>query len=276
MVIAVDSEFVFFCLTVLSTGAMAGLSAGLFGVGGGVIIVPMLLLIFKHMNIGANSAMLLAIGTSLATIIPTSITSWFAHRKHGSADFALLKSWALPLIVGSALGSYFAGFLPNQLLKLAFGFVALVIATYMVLPLREETPRSLPAGHLLSLISVMVGSISALVGIGGGALAVPIMVFFGTPIRRAIGTASGIGLFVSLPATVVFMMGEAPQGLMPPFTLGHVNWLAFIFMAITGMIVAPIGAKLAHKLPRQRLKQAFAGYLVLIGCAMINAGMKFA
>lgn len=268
-------EFIMFAAAILLAGGFAGLTAGMFGVGGGMVLVPVLMTLFKMMGVEPTQAVHLAVGTSLATIIPTSIASVRTHAKHQSVDLEILKQWAIPVIIGAACGGYVANLLPARLLTIFFGYFALAIAAYMAFaPAQLRARDALPRGVGQYLLSSTIAFVSAVVGIGGGSMAVPTMVLCNVPIHRAIGTASAIGLLISLPGTLVFLL--SPMADMPqlPGTIGNVNLIAFGLIAIATVFAAPQGAKLAHKLPPLILRRIFAGFLVLIAAKMIYTAVS--
>ncbi len=264
-------ELSLFAFALLASGLGMGLAAGLFGIGGGVILVPVLSLLFRLDGASPDTAIHMAIGTSLAAIIPTSIASFIAHARHGAVDKELLRLWAPTIVVGSALGSLVAHVVGGQFLSLLFGAFALTVAFQMARPPKKEetTTVRLPSGPWQRLLAGAIGFLSSLLGIGGGSLSVPTMVMFGMPLRNAIGTSPIIGLLISLPATIIFMLAPAPTGHLPPGSFGHINLLAFTLLAPSSMLMAPHGADLAHKWPPRTLQKVFAAILLLIAAKMI-------
>lgn len=259
-----------FAVIIAIAGALAGLIAGLFGVGGGIIVVPVLFAIFKMMHVAPDIAIHMAVGTSLAVIIPTSIASFSTHAKHKAVDRKILKQWGSAVIVGSALGGYVANLLSGATLSLVFGVFAVFIAMLMgFAPPHLRLAKQPPKGWKQRTLAGVIGFISAVVGVGGGSMSVPTLVLCNVPIHRAIGTASAIGLLISLPATIVFMASQAPVGSLPPGSLGHVNLIAFALLAPITMLTAPLGARLAHRLHAKNLRRYFAIFLVLIAIKMI-------
>jgi uncharacterized membrane protein YfcA len=264
-----------FAAAILAAGLFAGLTAGLFGVGGGMVLVPALMTIFKMMGVEAAEAVHLAVGTSLATIIPTSIASFRTHAKHQSVDTTILRQWAIPVIIGAAIGGYVANLLPARILTIFFGYFALAIAAYMAFaPAQLRARKALPQGIGQYLLSGIIACISAVVGIGGGSMAVPTMVLCNVPIHRAIGTASAVGLLISLPGTLVFLLSDTINASTLPGTVGSVNLIAFGLIALATMFAAPRGARLAHKLSPVLLRRIFAGFLVLIATKMITTALS--
>ena len=246
----------------LLAGAIAGVLAGLLGVGGGIVIVPALYHIFGYLGIDDAVRMHLAVGSSLATIIPTSIRSVRAHQKRGSFDRDLFRAWVPGIVAGVLLGTWLATLADFAQLTLVFASVALIVAVYMALGSPDHKLRDgLPPNPLNSIIAAVVGSISAMMGIGGGTLAVPILNLFGTPIHRSVGTAAGFGLVIAIPGTLGFIAGGWNNPALPPFSLGYVNWLGFAIIVPATVLTVPLGAHLAHSLSQTGLRRAFALFL---------------
>jgi uncharacterized protein len=273
------TELFSFVLAVVVFGGMAGLIAGMFGIGGGVIIVPLLFMIFKASGVVADTAIHTAVGTSLLIIVATSIASLRAHHKHNAVDKALLKEWATPIVIGSILGGLIAVQISGAALSIIFGFFTAAIAIFMALaPSHMHGGSRAPKGFAQKSLAFMIGLISSIVGIGGGSLTVPTLVMYRIPIHRAIGTASAIGLMISIPASIVFMLSHVLHSTLvtasskAPVLLGsfgNVDFLAFALLAPVTMYMAPMGAKLAHRLPAANLRRIFAGFLAVIAIRMI-------
>lgn len=252
------------------TGAIAGILAGLLGVGGGIVIVPVLIIVAEIFNIPDNVAMLLVVGTSLATIIPTSISSARAHHKKGAIDLDILKGWTPAIFIGALLGGLASKVLGANGLTIIFGTVALLVSVNLAIP-RTLTLASAPPVTAIgrSALGLPIGFTSALMGIGGGTLSVPIMAMLSVPVHRAVATASVFGLAIALPAVFGFIWSGWDAAGRPPGSLGYVNIPAAILIFSASVLTAPIGAKLAHKLPPARLKLAFAIFLFISGARML-------
>ncbi len=251
------------------TGIIAGVLAGLLGVGGGIVIVPVLYHVFSYLGIDAEIRMHLAVGTSLATIIPTSIRSSLAHHRKGSFDAALFKAWAPGIFVGVLFGTWLANQVEFVALTSVFAVVALFVSLYMGfgssdLRLAAAPPTGIASGGLTGLIGIL----SAMMGIGGGTLSVPIMTLCGIPIHRAVGTAAGLGMVIAIPGVTGFMLGGAGAGGLPPFSVGYVNWLGFFLIVPTTLLSVPLGARLAHALDPRPLRTAFAVFLGITAVRM--------
>lgn len=258
----------------LATGVFAGVLAGLLGVGGGIVIVPVLSWLLAASALDPEVTQHLAVATSLATIIPTSISSARSHRKRGSVDMGLLKRWAPGIILGALAGGVLARFASGDALRLVFGLVALAVAVNMAIPktltAADELPKS-PAGN--GLLSGFVGLFSSLMGIGGGTLAVPIQSAFSVPIRTAVGTASAMGLLIAVPGTIAFIWaGWGVEGL-PPLSLGYVSVPAALLIVPATWFCAPLGASLAHRVDQALLKRLFALFLAITAARMLYSAL---
>lgn len=251
------------------TGLISGTLAGLLGVGGGIVIVPVLFNVFPFFGIPEAVQMKLAVGTSLATIIPTSIQSARKHFAKGTMDVPLLKSLAPSIGVGVLLGTVLAIWLKGEALTLVFAVIAILVAfnmgfTGVTWKLRD----SFPTGLLRQGLGGFIGTVSAMMGIGGGTVGVPILSMFGAPIRSAVATASVFGIIISIPATIGFIYGGWGDPLLPPLSLGYVNLIGFALIVPTSMLAAPWGVHLAHTIPPLLLKRAFAAFLFLTALRM--------
>ena len=259
-----------FLIGLLLSGVLAGILAGLLGVGGGIVVVPVLFHVFTAIGIDEEIRMHLAVGTSLATIIPTSIRSIRSHAKRGAVEWGVLKSWSIPLFVGVLLGAAVAGFVDGRILTAVFGVLALFIAANMAFSkeswrLGEGLPSGLPSHGM----ATSIGGLSAVMGIGGGTFGVPIMTLFGMPAHRAVATSSGLGLIISIPGAIGFVVVGWNEPNLPIGSLGYVNVIGFALIAPMTVLAAPLGVHLAHALPKERLKQAFALFLALTSVRML-------
>lgn len=255
----------------LAAGVVSGLLAGLFGVGGGAVIVPVLFQLFGVIGVPDALRMQLAVGTSLAVIIPTSIRSFLTHRARGAVDEVLLKAWALPVIGGVIAGSWLASFAPPAVFKLVFVFVAW--ATAIKLGFGKDSWKladDVPGEPGRSIIGVVTGLLSALMGIGGGSIVNLVMSFCNRPIHQSVATASGVGVLISIPGAIGFMAaGWSKVGELPPFSIGYVSLIGAALIMPTSVYVAPIGARLAHRLPKRTLEIVFALFLGLMGLRFV-------
>jgi uncharacterized membrane protein YfcA len=257
-------------LSLLLTGAVAGILAGLLGVGGGIVVVPVLYHLFGLLGIDESVNMHVALGTSLATIIATSIASARAHYRKGSLDFALLKSLAPAIFIGVVLGAVLAGMARGEVLRVIFAVFALLVAANM--GLRHEAiilASHLPTGWVRQSIGVLIGGLSTVMGIGGGTLSVPILTACNYPVRMAVGTASAIGLIISLPGTIGFILSGLGVPARPPGSLGFVNLIGFALIVPTTVLLAPLGARIAHSINPSRLRIVFALFLFATAIRML-------
>ncbi|MEO9458641.1 MAG: sulfite exporter TauE/SafE family protein [Lentilitoribacter sp.] len=262
-------------VAMLCTGAIAGVLAGLLGVGGGIVIVPVLFILFDYLDIPPQISMHIAVATSLATIIPTSISSARSHHKKGSIDLDLLKSWAPLIFIGAAIGGVLSKYLASTSLTLIFGVIALLVSINMALPKKLVISDELPKGVVgKGLLPSFIGGFSALMGIGGGTLSVPILSAFSFPIHRAVGTASAFGLVIAIPAVIGFIWSGWSADLRPPYSFGYVSLPAAVLIFSVSVFTAPLGAKLAHSLNPANLKKAFALFLFITSLRMLWVGLS--
>lgn len=256
-------------LALLASGAMAGLLAGLFGIGGGVVIVPALFSVLTAFGYPPELAMHVASGTSLATILPTALSSARAHHKHSAVDTKALRDLAPSTALAAFLGAFVANGLGGHFLILLFAVFAGVIALLMLRGQKGfALVKGMPTRHGLHVMGGSIGLLSAMLGIGGGTMSVPTLAACGFKMTRAVGTGSAMGLFISLPGALGFMLtGWGVQGL-PPYSLGYINLLAVVVIAPLSVLFAPLGAKLAHKLPELWLRRGFACFLLFVSVRM--------
>lgn len=269
----VDPGQALFLLAILvATGGVAGIISGLLGVGGGIVIVPVLFFVFLALDISEAVRMHVAVGTSLATIIFTGFISARSHWKRGSVDMDLLKSWGPWIAFGVVLGTIIGGNVSGTVLTLVFAVIAALVAINMAFkPADNVTPKPMPKTPLKQILSTIIGLISVMMGIGGGTLAVPILSFFTYPIRLAVGTAAAIGLIIAIPGSIGYaLFGLGAEGL-PPFSLGYVNLAGLIAIIPTSMLTAPLGVKLAHTIPQLALRWCFAAFLAITSIRMITS-----
>lgn len=256
-------------LALLATGVFAGLLAGLLGVGGGIVIVPVLYFLFQALGVSADSAMLIATATSLATIIPTSVSSIKAHRAKGNVDVELLKRWGPFILLGVLLGSYAVTQIDGEVLTLMFGIIASLSAVNMFVGSKSAWFNDLPGAIGQRIIAACIGLFSAMVGIGGGTLTVPTLTFCNYPAHRAVGTAAAVGLIISLLAAITMLaLGQTPADA-PTGTFGLVNLIGFAAIVPLTVLFAPVGAGLASKLDAAKLKKVFAVVLLITGVRML-------
>ena len=248
----------------LATGLVAGVLAGLFGIGGGIVIVPVLETALGFMGVDPAIRMHVAVGTSLATIIPTSISSARAHHKRGAVDVEIVKRWAIFVLIGALLGAWVASMVHSNVLAVVFASMAFLVAVKMLFfPGSRNLTDEVPRGPLVPIIPTAIGGFSSMMGIGGGTFSVMTLTLFNEPIHRAVGTAALFGLVISLPGTLGFAIAGWGNPNIPPGSLGYVSLVGFACIAPITVLAAPLGAKIAHGISAKRLNMLFGAFLVI-------------
>lgn len=250
-------------------GSFGGILAGLLGVGGGIVIVPALYLALSAAELGEGVAMQVAVATSLATIVFTAASSSRAHYKKGAVDVALLRRWAPSVVLGVVLGSLLGAVVDGRAMVAVFAIVASLVALNMLLGRGNPSPeprRAPPAAWAVT--GVFAGGISALMGIGGGTVCVPVLSYLGYDIRRAVGTSAALGLIIGLPATLVYIATGLGAEELPPFSLGYVNLLAVAVITPFTTVFARLGARIAHAIPMRVLRACFGLFLAATAIRM--------
>ena len=264
------NDYFFFILLMVLTAFPVGFFAGLFGIGGGLITVPFLFFIFDSLNINQDYLMHLAVGTSFAIIIPTSLISVLTHKKHGSVDFSVIKNYAIFVIIGVLSGTMFAAILHTKSLLLFFTVIVYLLGAYL-LNLRDKKNKLKTNFNLLPrvLLGFVSGFISATMGIGGAVMNVPILRYFGYPINKAIGSAAAIGSVISLFGAIGFLITGSYLKTDLPLSIGFINIPAFlIFIPIT-MVMARVGANTVQKIDKSKLQRFFGIFLYLVGTVFL-------
>ncbi|MCW8084562.1 sulfite exporter TauE/SafE family protein [Sabulicella glaciei] len=257
------------------TGCVSGVLAGLLGVGGGIVIVPVLFYVLPLFDVPEATQMKVAVATSLATIIPTSIVSARKHYQKGAMDMALLRSLAPSIFVGVLVGTALAVAMRGPGLTLVFAVTALAVAINMGFTGVDFRLRdSLPGGAARQLIGGGIGAISAMMGIGGGTVGVPVLSMAGVAIRQAVATSSAFGLIISIPATIGFVLAGIGAEGRPPYSLGWVNLIGFALIVPSSIVATPWGVRLAHSIPPLVLKRAFAVFLAITSTRMLYTLIK--
>jgi uncharacterized protein len=251
-------------------GGCAGILAGLLGVGGGLIIVPVLTFLFTAQHLPTEYILHLALGTSLATIMFTSISSMRAHHGRDAVEWLIVRRITPGILTGTLLGSWVAARLSTRFLKVFFVLFLFYVAIQMILDIKPKPHRQIPGAGGMFGVGNLIGGISSLVGIGGGTMSVPFMLWCNVPLYNAIGTSAAIGFPIALAGAA----GYAANGLMvgavlPPFSLGFVYLPALLGITVISVLTAPLGARLAHSLPVARLKKGFAVLLMVMGTKML-------
>lgn len=257
-------------LIAVGAGIAGGILAGLLGVGGGIVIVPALYLALSTVGMDPAITMQVAVSTSLATIVFTSLSSGYGHFKRGAIDLDLLRLWAPSLLVGVIIGALLGGYVSGLILVAVFAVVAALVAIDMIF--RKTTDdlavRSFPK-QVWAALGVVTGALSAMMGIGGGTIGVPLLNFLGYDIRRAVGTSAAIGFIIGLPGAIVYAIsGLGVEGL-PPFSVGYVNLAAAAIIIPLTSSFAHVGVRLAHSIPRRALRFAFGIFLMITSLRML-------
>ncbi|RLK50880.1 putative membrane protein YfcA [Alkalispirillum mobile] len=264
-------ELVLLVVGLLGTGVLAGIMAGLLGVGGGIVIVPVLFYVFTLLEVDPAVQMHLAVGTSLAVVVPTSLRSAINHHRNGTVDVPLLRTLWPALLIGVLLGVALSAWVSGAVLTGVFGFVALLVALNMA--------RAAPPPHLAErtpgiwgqrAIGGFVGTVSTMMGIGGGTLSVPIFQALRFPMHRSVGTAAAIGCIISIPGVIGFLWAGLGVPDRPPFSIGYVSLLGFLLIAPATVFFAPYGVKLAMRLNTVQLRRAFALFLFITAVLMLH------
>ncbi len=251
-------------------GVFAGFVAGLFGVGGGLTIVPLLFILFTAQSFPVEHSMHLALGTSMATIVLTSVASMRAHHGHGAVRWDIVKSFAPGLVIGTLAGSFFATWIPTRPLAMVFTAIVYYASMQMMLDFKPKPHRQLPGTPGMVATGTLIGIVSSLVAAGGGFLSIPFMVFCNVVIHQAVGTSSALGFPIAVAGTLGYLLsGLKTQGL-PEYSLGYIYLPAFVGVVTISFLMAPVGARLAHKLPVKQLKRGFGVFLALLATKMLH------
>ncbi len=256
-------------LALLATGVVAGILAGLLGVGGGIVMVPVLYYVFGMFDVDQAVRMHMAVGTSLTAMIPTSIRSALSHRKRGAVDGELFRRWLPAVVAGALTGSAVAPYAPSEVLRGVFAFFALFVALNMIIGNeRLKLGSDLPNVLWQRLAAFLIGSISVMMGIGGGTFSVPYLSLFGYPIRQAVATAAAIGVLIAVPGAIGFCIGGLGVPERPIWSFGYASLIGFALIVPATIIATPWGVALAHRIEPTWLRRAFALFLALTGMRM--------
>ena len=257
------SLFIFLCC-----GAVAGVLAGLLGVGGGIVLVPMMVAVFPSVGVPPQYVQQMALGTSLASIMITSVSSARAHHTRGAVHWDIFKAITPGILLGTFTGGLIATHMPTLFLKVFFICFLLCVAAQMLSNYRPPASRDMPGRLGTAGVGSIIGLISSFVGIGGGTLSVPFMAFCNVPLHHAVGTSAAIGFPIAVAGTLGYVIGGWGRPDLPDMSLGFVHLWALIGIASASFCTAPIGARLSHSLPAVRLKKGFAIFLILVALRM--------
>jgi uncharacterized membrane protein YfcA len=264
-------ELAWLVLLVLAGGVVTGILAGLFGIGGGGIIVPILYEVFCVLGVPMDVRLQLCVGTSIVIIVPTNIRSFLAHRRKGAVMMDVVRVWAIPAVLGVAAGAAIAAFAPGTVLKIAFVAVASTISCKLLFG--RDTWRlgaELPGRAGMTVYGFVVGLAASLMGISGGSLSNMILTLYGTPILRAVATSAGLGVPITIAGALGYMLAGLPhQAEMPPLSIGFVSFIGVAVMAPISSFSAPFGARLAHVLPARSLEIGFGIFLLLVSARFV-------
>ncbi|AQQ68951.1 permease [Microbulbifer agarilyticus] len=264
-------EISLFILLLCAAGLIAGITAGLFGNGGGFVVVPALLAVFPFLHSASDEMMRVAVGTSLASIVISSARSVQAHRKRGAVDFGVLRDWSIWIVLGVGAGLYIASFTDSKSLIYVFAGGVLLYSIYFLFPNLFDGLKGkleMPTGLARASLASFLGGFSSLLGIGGGTITVMTMVLCNRPAHQAVATASGIGFLIGLPGAIGFLLMGLGAPNLPVGSIGYINIPALIAISIFSVISAPIGARWAHSLNELHLKRLFGVYLIAVSLAM--------
>ncbi len=267
---------------ILSIGVVAGFLAGLLGIGGGIVLVPGLYYLFLWSGYDPQYLMHLAVGTSLAVIIPTGLSSIRAHWTRGAVRLDIMSKIGPGILVGTALGTIIAGYLSGEDIKFVFAIAIACLATIMIIdPARFKVWSEMPHIAISSGAGTVIGTLSVLIGIGGATLSVPFMRFSNIKMTDAVGTASALGLLISVPGAAGFIilgylsLNPEVAATLPPYSLGYVSGLAWVLIVPTTILMAPIGAKVAHSVSLNMLRYIFATFMVIVSLKMAMDVISF-
>lgn len=261
------SELAWLALLIVAGGVVTGFLAGLFGVGGGGVIVPILYEVFRFMHVPEDLRMQVCVGTSLAIIVPTTLRSYAVHKSKGAVIPGVLRLWTPAALAGILIGAAAASFAPAQVFKIAFvTFCALMAAKMLAGSGRWNIGTELPGRAVLSVYGFAMGALSSLVGVSGGGFSTAILTLYGQPIHRAVATSAGLGVPITIAGTIGYIVAGWPHmAELPPLSLGFVSIPGFVLMAPVASFMTTYGVRLAHWLPRRALEVAFACFLILVG-----------
>ena len=264
-------EVVLLVLWIAGAGILVGILAGLFGIGGGAIIVPVLYEVFRALDVAEDVRMQMCIGTSLAIIVPTTVRSYIAHKKKGAVIPDVVRIWTVPAVVGVAIGSVTATYAPAPVFKIAFVIFASFIAVRMLFGAdRWNLGNELPGRGLLRFYGLMTGLFSSLVGVSGGAVSNAVLTLYGRPMQQAVATSAGVGVPITIAGTIGYMLAGWPHmAQLPPLSVGFVSLLGFVLMAPVSSYTASYGVRLAHWMPRRKLEIAFGIFLMFVSLRFI-------
>ena len=263
------ADLVGLSLALAATGIVAGLLAGIFGIGGGGVIVPVMYQALSSLGFSEAVIMHVSLGSALAIIVPTSIRSFQAHRARGAVDTDMIRSWLVPVPFGVAAASFVTANVSGAGLRAIFAVIAFIVAVRLIF--NRESWRigdEVPGGALRAAVGAVIGFLSTLMGIGGGVLSNTFMTVYGRPIHQAVATAAGVGILIAIPGAIGYMLaGWGAEGL-PPFSIGYVNLLGVAIVMPLSLVMAPLGVRIAHALSKRQLETSFGIFLMLMSARL--------
>lgn len=260
--------FLFEIAIYIITGAFVGMVAGLLGIGGGLIVVPVLATTLPYF-VDSNQTVHIAIGTSLATILLTSLSAAYAHHQYGAVRWDVFRLLAVGVMLGAFIGGWVSQYFASNMLSIVFGVLEIMIAINMLLAIKPNPSRELSGVIGNTAAGTIIGNLSSIVGIGGGTLTTPYLVWNNVSMYQAVATASAVSLPVALAGTAGYILAGLQATSLPAYTTGYIYWPAFAGIAFVSMLTAPFGARLAHRLPVTALKRVFGMFLLLLASKMI-------
>jgi uncharacterized protein len=267
-------ELAWLAASVIAAGVVTGILAGLFGIGGGAVIVPVLFEVFRLLGVPEAVRMQLCIGTALAIIVPTALRSYRAHQARGFVLPEIVRRWALPAMAGVAVGSVLAALAPPDTFKAAFVLIACLIAAKLLVGGGWVLGSELPGAAAMTGYGFAIGLGSSLMGIAGGSLVTMVLTLYGKPIHNAVATAAGLGVPITIAGAIGYILAGLPhQALLPPLSLGFVSVIGVVLIAPVSSWVAPFGARLSHRLPKRTLEIGFGLFLLLVAANFLASLM---
>lgn len=261
-------------LLLAAIGAIAGVIAGMLGVGGGIVLVPAFFYAFSALGYDGPQLMQVCLATSLATIIVTSIKSVRSHHAKGAVDWDILKAWGPWIALGAIIGVFIATGMRSVMLQAIFGVLGLSVGAYLAFGRAEwRLGEAMPKGPVRLILGNIIGFLSVLMGIGGGSFGVPLMSLYGVAIHRAVATAAGFGVIIALPSVAGFLLMSLDAA--PPYTIGAVNLPAFVLVIAMTMITTPYGVRLAHAMDPKPLKRVFAVFIMVMAANMLRKALGY-
>ncbi|MEO3387429.1 sulfite exporter TauE/SafE family protein [Mesorhizobium sp. CAU 1741] len=258
-------ELITFAIAIAAAGVVSGLLAGIFGIGGGAVLVPVFYQVFQLLGVDESVIMHLAVGSSLGIIIPTSIRSFTGHKAKGAVDMDVLKKFLIPVPIGVILASVTAAYISSEGLRTVFAVIMILVAIRMLF--NRDSWRlgtELPGNPALSIVGIVIGYLSTLMGIGGGVLNNTFMTLFGRPIHQAVATSSGVGVLIAIPGTIGYIWAGWGNPLLPIASTGFINWIAVALIIPIAMIVTPYGVGIAHALSKRKLEVGFGLFCLFV------------